>query len=69
MTEAVNQRVQQAVGVGQNHEAVVHLNRYLLCILPPFQPHAQQHRSGYCTRQEADGEDYDHRHDDKHSSP
>lgn len=69
VAEAVDQRIQQAVHVGQDHQAVVGLHRYVLRPLPILQPHAQQHRPGDGARQEADGEDHHHRHDHTRGPP
>lgn len=69
MAEAIDQRVEQAVGVRQDHEAVVDLHHRELCVLPVVQPHSKQHRSGQRAREEADREDNDHGHDRKHSFP
>lgn len=63
VTETVNQRVQQAVAVRQNHEGVVHLDSYVFCILPVLQPHKQQCCSSYSAGKEAEGEDNDNRCD------
>lgn len=63
ITETVNQRVQQAVAVRQNHEGVVHLDSYVFCILPVLQPHKQQCCSSYSAGKEAEGEDNDNRCD------
>lgn len=67
--ETVNQRVQQAVAVRQNHEGVVPLDGYVFCILPVLQPHKQQCCSGYSAGKEAEGEDDHNRRDQAHSPP
>lgn len=69
VTEAVNHRVQQAVAVRQNHEGVVRLDSHGLHVLPVFEPHVQQNRSGCGAGQETDGEDDDHRRDQPHGPP
>ena len=59
--EAVDQRVQQAVEVGQNHEAVEGLCGDVLCVLrPPLHPGDEQNHPCQGAGQEADGE---HHHD------
>lgn len=69
VTEAVDQRVQQAVRVGQNHQAVVHLNHHVLGGLVHLQPLVQKHPPGRGARQEAEGEDHHHRQDHEHRPP
>ncbi|PWA27662.1 hypothetical protein CCH79_00000614 [Gambusia affinis] len=69
VAEAVNQWVQQAVGVGPNHEGVVHLDHHVLQLLTVFQPHDQQRQPSHRAWQEADGEDDGDRQDGEHGSP
>lgn len=69
VAEAVDHRIQQAVHVGQDHQAVVGLHRYILRPLPLLQPHAQQHCPGDGARQEADREDHHHRQDHARGPP
>jgi len=62
--EAVDQRVQQTVHVGEHHEAVEGHGGFILPGLGPrFDPGDQQHHSGHGAGEEAEGEDH---HDGGH---
>lgn len=69
VAEAVDQRIQQAVHVGQDHQAVIGLHRYILRPLQIPEPHAQQHCPSDGAGQEADGEYHHHRHDHARGPP
>lgn len=69
-TEAVNQRVQQTVHVGQDHEAVEGHGGFVLSNrVPVLDPGDQEDHPGYSAGQEADGEDHHDRGDQEHRPP
>lgn len=65
--EAVDQRVQEAVKVGQNHEAVKGLCSDV--IWPVLHPNDEQRHPGNGARKEAEGEHHHDGHDQEHSPP
>lgn len=68
-TEAVHQRVQKAVHVGQDHEPVEGHRRFVLEVLGPLlHPGDQQHHPGQGAGQEAEGEHHHDGRDQEHGA-